>query len=282
LWRGEAVARLEPGRDLLTPRLRLDRALDPLAAAARDELAGALDRWLEARVASHLAPLQRLARAAGAFESGPALRALALRLVEGGGALARDKADLEQLAPEQRGELRRLGVVTGALDLFVPAMLRIAPLTLWSQLATVVGLARPATAPTMPPVLGGREPAAGYRRVGQQWLRIDMAEKLLKGAHGARAMAGQKAGARRRFPLSPDLALSMGLTTASYARLLQAAGFRPILPRPLADELAGPAAPLLWEWRPERRGGHREGRQPPAPVARPENAFAVLAGWRAG
>ncbi|MET0251712.1 MAG: helicase-related protein, partial [Novosphingobium sp.] len=270
-WRGEAVARLEPGRELLAPRLRLDRALDPLASAAREGLAEALHGWVEAQIARLLAPLRRLSEAAGAFASGAELRALALRLVEAGGALPRERSRLDTLGPEQRKRLRALGVTVGALDLFVPSVLRPAPLALWTLLARVAGARPTAAAPAMPPVLPAA--AAGYRRTGKQWLRIDMAEKLLRGAHAARL-----AGPARGFVLDPSLALAMGLGTASYADLLRAAGFRPVMPQRLGEGEAGPPAPLRWTWRPPRAAAPSS----PAPLPLPEGAFAALAGWQGG
>ena len=122
----------------------------------------------------------------------------------------------------------------------------------------------------MPPVLAATQRPAppGYRPLGKQLLRLDMAEKLLREAHGLRVVAG-----RRAFALDPARAISCGLTTASYARLLRTAGFHPILPRQLPDGELGPPAPLLWRWRPLRP--HAE---PAAPLPyRPEGAFAALA-----
>jgi ATP-dependent RNA helicase SUPV3L1/SUV3 len=255
----------------------LDRAVDLLPPADRARLAGALEQWLEQRVARLLGPLRRLAGASREFASGAALRALALRLVEGGGVLPREAADLDRLSIEQRQHLRRLGVTVGALDVFAPAVLRAEPLALWVQLARLAGIAAAPAAEVMPPVRGEARAASGYRRAGKQWLRVDMAEKLLRAAHAVRV-----ATRRKRFALNPELALSMGLTTASYAHLLRAAGFRPLVPRPLGEDVQGPPAPLLWEWRP---GGSRS-RALPSPShpteQRPDNAFAALAGWRAG
>ncbi|MET0179749.1 MAG: helicase-related protein, partial [Novosphingobium sp.] len=274
-WDGEPVARIERGRGLLRPRLRLDPALAALPAPVRDRAATALDGWLEARIASVLAPLRALEQAGSASGSGPALRALALRLVEGGGIVARAGAGLDGLDPEQRERLRQLGVRAGALDLFVPTLLRPAPLALWAQLARAAGLPAPPPAAAMPPVLAAPGLHAGYRRVGREQLRVDMADKLVRVAHGAR-----RAAPRRRFALDPALARSMGLTTAGFAALLHGAGFRAVSPRPLRDGQPGPPAPPLWEWRPPRPPAHGE---PPrgSTLGGGEGAFAALAGWGA-
>ncbi len=163
--------------------------------------------------------------------------------------------------------LTRLGVKVGALDLFVPAMLRPGPLTLWHELA---GLDSRKVAQAMPPVLAAQtgSPPPGYRSLGRQWLRLDMAEKLLREAHGHRVAAG-----RRALVLDPARPISMGLATASYSQLLRLAGFQPIIPRPLPEGGFGPPHPLSWRWRPPRRR-----QDVPAPAAPPpDNAFSVLA-----
>jgi ATP-dependent RNA helicase SUPV3L1/SUV3 len=162
-------------------------------------------------------------------------------------------------------------VRVGALDLYLPAMLKPAALRLWRELAALIGKPMPPPELAMPPVLSARKgaPPPGYRLLGNQWLRIDIADKLLREAHGARAQAG-----RRPFRLDPAKAVSSGLSTASYARLLRLAGFVPSVPRALAPGAAGPPAPLTWRWRPHRA---RPARAPPLQSPAAGSAFAALA-----
>jgi len=238
-----------------------------LGAGPRKALLDALGGWLATRLAP-LEPLRKLASASTAEAGGPELRALVIRLVEAGGMLDRASSGLDQFTPEQRDALRRLKVKVGALDLFVPEMLRPRPLALWRELVALSGKAPPEALPEMPPVVPGRSAPLGYRRLGQQNLRIDMAEKLLREAHGHRA-----AKPRRSFALDPALARSMGLTTESYTNLLRQAGFQPIIPRPQTEGAFGPPTPLTWRWRPPRRPAR------PQPPRRPpgSGAFAALA-----
>ena len=271
-WRGGAVATLAAGRTPLQPRLEPAPALDRVAAAARERLLTAVDAWLQPQLAV-LAPLRALDAASRAPETGTALRALLIRLVEAGGLLERAGSGLDTLDKTQRDRLRRLGVKIGALDLFHPAMLKPAPLARWRMLAEATGRRMPPLAPApgaMPPVLPavkGRAPL-GYRTLGAQALRLDMAERLLREAHEVRTAASGKL-----HPLDPARAVSMGLTTASYARLLSLAGFQPLMPRPLADGAFGPAEPLRWRWRPPRRPPAPSSAFPPASTG----AFAALA-----
>jgi ATP-dependent RNA helicase SUPV3L1/SUV3 len=273
-WQGEAIMRVCAGRSTLVPTLTAEPVLDAIPVAARRTLDEALRRWFETRLAP-LAPLRRLEEASRAFTGGPELRALLIRLAEAGGVLVRDGSTLEWLDKAQRTMLARLGVTVGALDLFVPAMLRPAAQAIWHELC---GGKRQsdAAANAMSPVAmsTGSEARWGYRRLGRQDLRVDIAEKLLREAHAARLAGGGDARRPRDFVLDPARAVSTGLTTASYARLLQLGGFVPIVPRPLPDGVFGPPRPLLWRWRPQRRSVN----EAPAPIRPRDGAFAGLAG----
>lgn len=267
-WDNAPLARLARGRGVFDPQIELDRSLDHIPVSARTRVESALADWLQARCAV-LAPLRKLDEASRASEPGPELRALLIRLVDRGGIVERADSGLDELDKGQRAMLARLGVRVGTLDLFVPAMLRPAALAAWRTLARVRGGRAPLVAEAMPPVVAAtRQAPLGYRLLGAQAIRVDMAEKLLREAHAARIAAG-----RRAFVLDPARAISMGLSTATYARLLRASGFQPIMPRVLAEGASGPPAPLLWRWRPPRR--QVEVTQAPAP--RRDNAFAMLA-----
>ncbi len=270
-WEGVRLARLIPGKSLLTPGLKLESALSALPQVARRDLEAALQNWVQQALAP-LDPLRRLEMASRAAEGGPELRAILIRLVEAGGLLVKAGSGIELLTPAQRHSLRRLGIKVGALDIFMPAMLKPVPLGAWRTLQAVRGQAPAMVHPAMPPVLALNGRAAlppGYRALGKQALRLDMAEKLLHAAHGARS-----AGAGKPTMLDPALAISMGLATPAYAHLLRLAGFQPIMPRPLPAGASGPMPPPRWRWRPNRRE---------APLAAPQappahGAFAALAG----
>lgn len=260
------LALLDTRRGVFALRLVADPALDAVPEAARRHLLAALERWLEGRM-QPLAALRRLDAATRAEQAGPELRALLLRLVEAGGMLARDGSALDRLDRDQRAALARIGVRVGTLDLFVPAMLRPVAIAAWRELA---GNRTPLD-PRMPPVVALDSASAapmGYRRLGAQGLRIDLAERLLRDAHTARAVTG-----RKPIVIDPATAVSMGLSTASFARLLRLGGFQPAMPRALAPGAQGPVAPPTWRWKPQRRETRPEAVRPAAPG----NAFAALA-----
>lgn len=267
-WNGMPVARLERGRDLLSPRVALDPAFDALPVAKRDEAQAALRAWLDRHTARPLARLRGIAAASAAFSSGAELRALLLHLVEAGGTLPREGSGLERLTDDQRTQMKKLGVRIGALDLFVPDALRPAAMAQWHELARAFGLKVLPPPAGMPPVLAGRDRLPGYRLLGREALRVDVAEKLIHAAHAVRVAA------KGRFFLDPSLARSMGLSTAAYARLLREAGFRVSMGRPISEGERGPPAPPLWDWKPVR---HKPG-PPPAQAPPPGGAFAALAG----
>jgi ATP-dependent RNA helicase SUPV3L1/SUV3 len=264
VWGAQVLARLTRGRTRLLPQIVPDPSLDALVPSARKALVGALEGWL-GQALEPLEPLRRLEAAMTSREAGPELRALLIRLVEAGGMMERAGSGLDRLDKGQRTMLARLGVRVGALDLFVPAMLRPAALSVWREFT---GGRTPDAA--MPPTLAAteRSPPPGYRALGKQWLRLDMAEKLVRDAHSARIAAD-----RGTFTLDPAKAVSMGLTTASYAGLLRLAGFQPLMPRPLREGAHGPPAPLAWRWRPQRRPAEVDMVAPPNPTS----AFAALA-----
>jgi len=271
-WEGEEIARLGPGRSPLSLQIKPDLALGGLAMAQRQALDAALERWLEQALGA-LAPLRKLEVASADPKAGAELRALLIQLVEAGGMLARGDSGIERLSGEQRKGLTRLGVKVGALDLFVPEMLKSKALGAWRTLLAARDVQMPAPVPGMPPVVALPGKAAtppGYRRLGKQGLRLDMAEKLLRGAHEVRVKAGTKG-----FVLDPALAVSIGLTTASYAHLLRLGGFTVTMPRPLGEGQFGPPQPPRWRWRPVRKES-RDVAPPPPP--RPGSAFAALAG----
>jgi ATP-dependent RNA helicase SUPV3L1/SUV3 len=118
---------------------------------------------------------------------------------------------------------------------------------------------------------GGEQVPAGYRRAGNQAIRVDMAEKLFRAAHEQRGQGGG-----RTFALDTALPTSMGLSANNFASLMGDAGFRPGGTKALPEGAFGPPAPVLWSWRAPRKDKmpRRERAAPP----REGSAFAALAG----
>jgi ATP-dependent RNA helicase SUPV3L1/SUV3 len=261
----QVVASLERGKSRARPRLVLAKELGVLEPVHRARLAEALDLWFDAALAP-LAPLRTIEEAALDTAARSEVRALLLTLADRAGIVPRESAGLAIIPKEKRPLLRRLGVTIGALDVFVPALLKPGPRALLKEIGAD---ARPVHTAMDAVIAGARHLPAGYRRAGSQAIRVDMAEKLFRAAHEARAAAGG-----RVFGLDPALATSMGLSHENFVRLMRDAGFRRGEARKLADGAFGPPAPVMWSWRPPRKDQApvaRDGR--PAPEG---GAFAGL------
>lgn len=269
-WRGDVVARLERGRTLLAPKIRLHRALDALSAADRAAVEARAAAWLEAGIARHLAPLVTIAAAARDPQQPPHLRALLAPLAEAAGTIERSAlaAALAAVDRPMRQAAAKLGVKIGTLDVYCPALLKPEPVRWRLALSTVFGTLDGGAMPEAPPPGAAAVPTpsdaerfeafarAGYRPLGAQMLRVDLAERLARIAHDGR-------NGRAAFAPDPGLATSLGLRHPSFVQLMLALGFRP----------ASGEEERSWVWR-----GPRPPR--PAPPPRAGNAFGALAALR--
>jgi ATP-dependent RNA helicase SUPV3L1/SUV3 len=256
-WQGHILARLAPGRSLLEPALRTARPLDRLSAQTRADLRARLERWLDGGIERHLAPLKRLAAAATDSANTAGVRALAAMLADAGGAIPRKAmlgaiAHLEQV---DRQALHRLRVRLGPLDVYLPLLLKPAAQQ-WRGALQAVRSGQPMPrlpAPGAATLEEGSDPrgaAIAYRRLGRQWLRIDLADRLASHAHKIRSAGGDS-------PVDDELATSVGLEPDSLNRLMVEIGFAK----------AGDS----WKWR-----GRGQGRSARPDRSKP-NAFAALA-----
>ncbi len=247
---GQVVAKLEKGKSAARPRLVMAKDLGVLDPAHKSRLQEALEHWLEGQLAP-IAPLRAIEEAALDPEAGTEVRALLLTLADRGGTVQREAAGLAHIPKEKRPFLRKLGVQIGALDVFMPALLKPGP----RALLYALGTDRRALNPGMEAVIEGtKKMPAGYRRAGKQAIRVDMAEKLFRAAHELRAKHANGKG-RRGFPIHDALATSMGLAPDSFSSLMRDAGFRKSQPIALPEGAFGPPQPQPWTWRPARKDG---------------------------
>jgi ATP-dependent RNA helicase SUPV3L1/SUV3 len=266
LWRGHEVARLGPGKNLLSPRILLDRRIDRVSEKGREAVILRLKDWLRAGAEAVLGPLRAAGHAAQEAAAPAAVRALLALLVDEGGIVAREavQAPLAALDKDQRRAVGRLGVRIGALDLFMPAVLKPEAMR-WRAAfrAAAAGAAMPALPPHSSVVLPTPPDRAlltrlGFRAAGPQMIRVDMAERIAARAHEARAGAAAEA-------LDPALVTSLGLMPEAAARLMRDIGFRP-----------NETAPG-WIWR-----GRDRRRRAPSPEKTGSNHFAALAELKRG
>jgi ATP-dependent RNA helicase SUPV3L1/SUV3 len=260
-WGGVAVATLEPGPNIASPRIRLDRALDVLEPQAKVAVQARLERWFADQVGKRLTVLGKLDAATRDPEAGSPLRALANALLEAGGLLPRRAAAqlVDALDPQARQRLRKIGVTIGTLDIFAPALLKPGAARWRRELMGLSEVPREG-ATVLPRGAPGADLPHGYRPLGAQAVRVDLVERIARAAHEARQ-------GRKPFAPDPALARSMGLTPETIARLMAQLGFR--------TARGAEGEPQRWIW---------QGLvAPPKPKAPPrDNAFAVLAELKHG
>ena len=275
-WQGQRIGLLVRGATLGHPRFQPDRALDAIPDADREALLDHVTGWLEAQLKKALAPVRALTKAAEDKRCSGALRALLVQLVEAGGAIARTEAEplIGALDGPARQVLKRLGVRLGSLDVFCAAMIRAdcqAMLRLMRAVRSGAALGQaldPAVESLRTVVAASALPGEGhpaYRGLGDQGLRVDMAEKLIRAAHDRRGEA-------ESFAIDPALAVSMGLSAANAERLMRAAGFR----REAAKGEGATDKDRLWRW----RGLARKKAQGQAAGPEGHGHFAALKEWK--
>jgi ATP-dependent RNA helicase SUPV3L1/SUV3 len=234
-WGGVAVARLDPTGNPVRPRVRVDRSLDVLDARLRAAALERIERWFAARIAADLPALAALDALSRDASAGGRVRALASALTQAGGLLPRRAAGalVEQLSSDERKLLRKAGLVIGTLDLFAPTLLK--PRAAAARRALLGLKDLPAEgASVLPRGSAGASLDYGFRPLGAQAVRVDLAERIAQAAHDQR---------KGRVPFSPDpaLATSMGLTADTIARLMAQLGFQSV---------RGPKdAPPRWVWK---------------------------------
>jgi ATP-dependent RNA helicase SUPV3L1/SUV3 len=255
-WSGHILGRLAAGRSLLEPAIRTARALDRLSANSRAALRARLERWIDSQIDKHLYSLKNLSSAAADSTSSPGVRAIAAMLADAGGVLARKTmlSAIAHLEHADRQALHRLRVRLGPLDVFVQPLLKPAAQH-WRAALLAVRNGQPmprlpaAGAATLAADADPRGAAMAFRRLGREWLRIDLADRLASHARHVRSSGGAD-------PVDAALATSLGLSDDSISRLMAEVGFTK----------AGDS----WRWR---------GRRSPRPE-RPSgssHAFAELA-----
>jgi ATP-dependent RNA helicase SUPV3L1/SUV3 len=254
-WGDHILARLAPGRSLLEPAVRTARALDRLSAPSRAALRSRLERWLETQVDRHLRPLKILAGAATDSATSAGVRALAAMLADAGGVLPRKAvlSAISHLEQADRQALHRLRVRLGPLDVYIDSLLKPAA-QFWRAALAAVRTSQPmpklpsAGAATLTSEADPRGAALAYRRLGRDWIRIDLADRLASHARKIRSAGGDN-------PVDFELATSVGLSEEAIGKLMSEVGFTK----------AGEA----WKW----RGRHAPRGERPSPRS---HAFAEL------
>ena len=265
-WRGHPVATIVSGLNLAQPRAMLHRAVAALDPVVRKPVQSRLDAWLAGQIARHLPVFGQLDAVLRDAAAGGPLRAVAGALLEAGGLLPRRAIgrQVEALDPPARKKLARIGMTIGTLDLFAPALLQ-PRAAQWRRMLMRLGDGPREGSTVLPKGAPGADLSHGFRPLGQQAVRVDLAERVAHAAHDAR-LKQSKTG-RAPFALDPSLATSIGLRPDTLARLMAQLGFRTARP----DAEGRPQ----WLWQ-----GLTPNAKPTAPPR--DNAFAALADMLGG
>ena len=245
-WSGEPVAKIAAGDDPLKPRVIL-LADEQLTGQPREMVAHRLERWLTNHIVTLLKPLTDIV--ADDSLTGTA-RGVGFRLVERLGVIARRDiaSDIQALDQDMRATLRRHGVRFGAYHIFVPQLLKPAPMALiarlWAihndrleapgleevpQMAAAGRTSFPADATFDPEIYR----VCGFRLLGAKVVRIDILERL---ADLIRPALGWKPGNSgtvpegavdgRSFIVTPAMLSILGATHDDMTEVLKTLGYR--------------------------------------------------------
>jgi ATP-dependent RNA helicase SUPV3L1/SUV3 len=229
-WQGEILGALSKGRTLLQPAFSPVKAVAGLEGDALREITTRAESWIATQLAKAMGGIVGLLELAQQADVDGNVRALAVRLADEGGIAGRHYlADaIAALPKEARGAARKGGIVFGALDIYHHAALKPAA----ARWRAALFAARDNRAmPELPPESAVHLKAwnfanasearnAGYRRIGDEYVRIDLAERVIKKAHEAR-------GQGNLFAMDMAFATSLGISEAGLKALMRDAGFRP-------------------------------------------------------
>ncbi|MBS9476030.1 helicase-related protein [Ancylobacter radicis] len=259
-WIGDPVAKLIPGEEVLTPRLKII-ADEHLTGPARDAVQARLDLWLKSHIEKLLGPLLALGKAEDITGIG---RGIAFQLVESLGVLERHKVaeEMKSLAQEARAVLRGHGVRFGAHHIYLPALLKPAPRALAAQLWALkhgglqqkgldelphLAASGRTSIPVDPEIQKGLYRAVGFRVAGERAVRVDILERLADLIRPALAwrpgVSGEKpAGAYDGSGFLATVAMTSlaGCAGEDFASILRSLGYR-MERRPAPVEVDAPA-----------------------------------------
>lgn len=269
-WNDVEIARLARGSSLLAPGVTIPGG-EFSDSRQRDQVRERLVRFSHAEIRRILAPLFALDAVAG---PSAALRGVTHRLIENGGVAPLLPGEPDLHPHQDRSRMRKLGILVGSRAVFMPALLKPAPMALRARLIAL-WLQKPvpaydATRTTLPGLGDAMLSALGWVPVGGVRMRLDRYERLLETVrHTVRGGPS---------PLPRDLASRFGIKPSL---LLQIVSDMPVRTRPAATPVPGqygPPAPfmILGSLR-HGRVRHDKAKRPPRP-REPDSPFAVLAG----
>jgi ATP-dependent RNA helicase SUPV3L1/SUV3 len=273
-WRGEVVANLAEGDQLLAPRL-IVLADESLSGPELERVQDRLNLWLRHYVNTHLESVVALAEPA---ELEGAARGIAFQLSEHLGIIPRTAIadEVKGLDQDVRAKMRKLGIKFGAYHIYVPASLKPSP----RELAIILfalkngGVRQPGVTELPQIVLSGRtsfviDPevnsrlyeVAGFKVAGKRAVRVDILERLADiirplialdpSKHTGDAPPPAGAADGNGFRVTVEMTSLLGTAGEDFASILTSLGYRvrrtpkPVTPpeAPAAEAAPAEAAP---------------------------------------
>ncbi len=229
-WQGNVIGALTKGRTLLQPVFSPQKDVAALDADVLRDVVSRAEEWIGAEIEKHLGGVSALQNVAQDPAVEGEVRALSTQLAEAGGIAGRNYIGdaINALSKEARAAARKNGVVFGALDIYHHLALKPAAVRWRTALFAAYNDKAMPILPLDSAVHlkdwrfdnAADCRNAGFRRIGDEHIRIDLAERVVKKAHEARGTANV-------FGMDMAFATSLGISEIGLKNLMRDAGFRP-------------------------------------------------------
>ena len=222
-WRGEYVAQLTKGKEILTPKANLI-CLELLSKNDCDRVKKRLNLWLLDRINQMLGSLNKLR----SDQFSGLLKGICFRLVENLGTLPRPiiQREIALLTRSDRKALKLEGVTIGQHSIFIKELLKPEILKfrsiLWLLNKEEALILSNVLLDQAPEFVRGRFPsnylnAIGYRNVGGVAIRVDIMERI--------SALAWKLGGKTPFAINRDLLSLVGCSVEEMTLILNDLGF---------------------------------------------------------
>lgn len=224
IWRHGVVGQLLPGRSVLKPKI-VPVAGTMVDGYMRNMVRSRLEKWILDHIEQQFSPVL----IANRLSPSSAVSGITFRLLEGLGNTQRKSSEqlLASLTRKDKEYLAKVGVRIGTVNLYMPAMLKNAPILLrdllWKihtgKLYSQIPSGRVSLRVSQD-VSEAYYPAIGYHSMGPVALRVDILERL--------AAALRRHARRGPFCIDADMLNLCGTHTKDFEKMLGSMGYSSI------------------------------------------------------
>ncbi len=229
-WSDSAIAKLQKGKDYLSPELDLI-VDDMIEVKDRNRLKSFLDKWLKNKIENELESLIRLKHLK---DSNSEIRALAYNLYENNGVVKREKVKsiIDKLEQSERKILRDAGVKFGRYHIFLYKLFKPSSVSLrimlWKNFYQKFYDLKP-------PIFGlnffeinqnsnkNFMLLCGFENFGKIFVRIDILERLFLMILNSNKNISDK---RKEIKIVPDMLNLLGCKKESFVKLLKLMNYK--------------------------------------------------------